>query len=289
MGILSDAGYALNPEPWSPTPPMFDSPYLVQPGKKFKLADRKTNDTGPFKDKEEAEPVTRKTVAQLHEMQDELYAGAKHALLIVFQAMDAGGKDGAIDHIFSGVNPQGCMVSSFKRPTSEELSHDFLWRIHAAAPRKGMIGIFNRSHYESVLVERVRKLVPKDAWSDRYEHIRNFEKMLADEGTTILKFFLHISKDEQKERLESRLKDPSKNWKFDPGDLAERKLWDDYQEAYQDALRETSMKYAPWYVVPADRKWFRNWVISETIVQTMKDLDLKFPPPVEGLEKIVVE
>jgi PPK2 family polyphosphate:nucleotide phosphotransferase len=268
---------------------MFDSPYLVQPGKKFKLSDRKTNDTGPFTDRGEAEPVTKKTVAQLHDMQDELYAQAKHAVLIVFQAMDAGGKDGAIDHIFSGVNPQGCSVTSFKRPTPEELAHDFLWRIHAATPRKGMIGIFNRSHYESVLVERVRKIVPKDVWSDRYEHIRNFEKMLADEGTTILKFFLHISKDEQKERLESRLKDPAKNWKFDPGDLAERKLWDEYQEAYEDALRETSTKYAPWYVVPADRKWFRNWVISETIVQTMKDLDLKFPPPVEGLEKIVVE
>ena len=268
---------------------MFDSPYLVEPGKKFKLSDRKTSETGPFQDKEEAEPVIRKNLENLHEMQDVLYAEGRHALLIVFQAMDAGGKDGAIDYVFSGVNPQGCSVTSFKKPTGEELAHDFLWRIHAAAPRKGMIGIFNRSHYESLLVERVRGIVPKSVWSARYEHVRNFERLLSDEGTTILKFFLHISKDEQKERLQKRLADPHKNWKFDPSDLEERQHWDDYQEAYEDALRETSTKYAPWYVVPADRKWFRNWVLSETIVHTMEELDMKFPPPVAGLDKVVVE
>lgn len=267
---------------------MFDSPYRVSNGKKFKLDRCATNDTGDFKDKEDAEPASRKNLARLHDLQEVLYAQGKHAVLIVLQAMDAGGKDGAIDHVFSGINPQGCSVTSFKRPTDRELSHDFLWRIHASAPARGMIGIFNRSHYESVLVERVRKIVPKDVWSPRYDHINNFEKLLADEGTTIIKFFLHISRDEQKERLEARLSDPHKNWKFDPGDLEERERWDDYQEAFEDLLRRTSTDWAPWYVVPADKKWFRNWVLSETIVNTLDALDMAFPPPVQGLEKIRV-
>lgn len=267
---------------------MFDSDYRVSSGKKFKLSDCPTSDNGKFDDKDDAEPAIAKNLARLHDLQEVLYAEAKHAVLIVLQAMDAGGKDGAIDHVFSGINPQGCSVTSFKRPTDRELSHDFLWRIHMHAPSRGMIGIFNRSHYESVLVERVRKLVPKDIWSSRYDHINNFEKLLADEGTTIIKFFLHISRDEQKERLEARLSDPHKNWKFDPGDLEERARWDDYQDAFQDLLRRTSTDYAPWYVVPSDKKWFRNWVLSETIVKTLDALDMTYPPPVSGLEKIKV-
>jgi PPK2 family polyphosphate:nucleotide phosphotransferase len=268
---------------------MFESDYLVRPGKKFKLRDFPTNATGPFKEKSQAEPVNERNKKRIHELQDVLYAEAKHALLIVVQAIDAGGKDGAIDYIFSGVNPQGCEVTSFKKPTPAELSHDFLWRHHLAVPARGMIGIHNRSHYEAVLVERVRAIVPRPVWSVRYDHVNAFERMLADEGVTILKFFLHISKDEQKRRLESRLRDPHKNWKFDPGDLVERKLWDDYQAAFDDMLERCSTAHAPWYVVPADRKWFRNWVLSETIVHTMESLDMKYPPPVAGLDKIVVE
>jgi len=191
--------------------------------------------------------------------------------------------------VFRGCDPQGCQVTAFKTPTPLELSHDFLWRIHAATPPFGMIGIFNRSHYESVLIERVKKLVPEKVWSKRYDHINDFEKMLADEGTTIVKFFLHISKDEQKRRLEARLNEREKQWKFNPGDLVERKLWDEYMDAYQDAIRDCSQKHAPWYVVPADRKWYRNWVLSDVLVRTLEDMGMKYPKPAPGLDKIVVE
>ena len=268
---------------------MFESDYLVRPGKKFVLKDFPTDDTGPFDDKDDAAKAIEKNLSRLSELQEVLYAEAKHAVLVVMQAIDAGGKDGAIRHVFSGVNPQGCTVTSFKKPTELELAHDFLWRVHAAVPPRGMIGIFNRSHYESVLVERVKKLVPKDVWSKRYDHINEFERMLADSGVTIVKFFLHISKDEQKQRLEKRLADPAKNWKFNPADLVERKLWDDYQDAFDDMLERCSTDHAPWYVVPADRKWFRNWVLSETIVHTMESLDMKFPPPAPGLDKIKID
>ena len=268
---------------------MVKSPYLVQPGKKLKLNKLKTDDTGDFDDKEDAAAATQKNLEKLDELQELLYAEAKHAVLIVFQAMDGGGKDGAIEHVFSGVNPQGCQVTSFKVPTSLELAHDFLWRIHDAAPRKGMIGIFNRSHYESVLVERVHELVPEKTWKDRYDHINNFERLLADEGTMIIKFFLHISKDEQKRRMEARLEDKAKNWKFNVGDLKERDLWDDYMDAYEDALEKCSTEDAPWYVVPADKKWYRNWVVSDTIVRTLQSLGMKYPKPEPGLSKIVVK
>ena len=267
---------------------MIDSPYLATPGKKLKLADIPTDDTGDFKDKKDAAKETDHQLKELRKLQEVLYAQGKHALLVVLQAMDGGGKDGAIEHVFSGVNPQGCTVTSFKQPTPLELAHDFLWRIHHAVPAKGMIGIFNRSHYESVLVERVKDLVPEKVWRKRYEHINHFEKMLADEGTTIVKFFLHISWKEQKERMEARLADPRKNWKFSPSDLKERERWDDYQEAYQDALRECSTPHAPWYVVPADHKWFRNWLISEVLVKTLENLDLQFPPPLQDADKIKV-
>jgi PPK2 family polyphosphate:nucleotide phosphotransferase len=262
---------------------MVESPYLVRPGKKLKLSARDTRASGRFKSKTAGEKAWRKNLKRLFELQEVLYAEAKHAVLIVFEAMDAGGKDGAIEHVFSGLNPQGCTVTGFKVPTPLELSHDYLWRVHARVPPKGMIGIFNRSHYESVLVERVKGLVPKDVWSRRFDHINAFEKLLADEGVTILKFFLHISKEEQKERMQARLDDPTKRWKFNPKDLDERKLWDDYMAAYEEALNRCSTPYAPWFVVPADRKWFRNWAVSDTLVRALEKLDMKFPPGGRGV------
>jgi PPK2 family polyphosphate:nucleotide phosphotransferase len=268
---------------------MIDSPYLVEPHAKLHLSKFKTDDTGDFRDKADAAEPTAKNLKKLRKLQDVLYAQAKHAVLIVFQATDAGGKDGSIDHVFSGVNPQGCSVTSFKVPSTLELAHDYLWRIHAAVPPRGMIGIFNRSHYESVLVERVKNLAPKHVWKKRYEQINHFEQMLSDESVTILKFFLHISKDEQKKRLEARLHDEQKNWKLSPADVAERKYWDDYMEAYQDALEKCSTRHGPWFVVPSDHKWFRNWVLSDTIVRTLSNLDLKYPPAIEGIEKLKIK
>lgn len=268
---------------------MVDSPYLVRPGKKFKLSDYSTDDTNHFKDKAAAKPAKKDNLKKLADLQDLLYAQAKHAVLIVLQAMDSGGKDGTIKHVFSGVNPQGCSVTSFKEPSHAELVHDYLWRIHAATPARGTIGIFNRSHYESVLVERVKDLVPQKVWTRRYDHINNFEKLLADEGTTIIKFFLNISYDEQKKRMERRLEDPTKNWKFSPNDLKERKRWDLYMEAYQDALQKCSTEWAPWYIVPADHKWYRNWVVSDTIVRTLQKLDLHYPPPLKDADKVKVK
>jgi PPK2 family polyphosphate:nucleotide phosphotransferase len=265
---------------------MIDSPYRVKPGAKVDLTDWPTDDTGPFADKSKARPVIKRNIEKLIRLQELLYASSSHALLIVLQAMDAGGKDGAIAHVFSGVNPQGCNVTSFKVPNSEELAHDYLWRYHLACPRRGMIGIFNRSHYESVLVERVHNLVPEKVWSKRYDQINDFERMLAAEKTVILKFFLHISKSEQKKRFQARLDDKTKHWKFSSGDLAERKYWDDYQSAFGDALRYCSTDQAPWFVVPSDHKWYRNWVLSDAIVRTLEKLDIKYPKAVPGLENV---
>jgi PPK2 family polyphosphate:nucleotide phosphotransferase len=265
---------------------VIDSPYLVEPGKRAKLSKWKTDDTGKFKDKQDGKDATESNLRKLDELQEVLYAQAKYSVLVVLQAMDAGGKDGTIESIFSGVNPQGCAVTSFKAPSHLELSHDYLWRVHTACPARGMIGIFNRSHYEDVLVARVKKLVPKHVWSNRYRHINEFERMLADEGTTIIKFYLHISKEEQNDRMKSRLADAKKRWKFNPADIVEGKRWDDYMEAFEDALTECSTHHAPWFVVPADHKWYRNWVVSDIIVRTMKKLDLKYPQEVEGLNKI---
>jgi len=267
---------------------MVESPYLVAPGKKFKISDCPTDATGKFKSKKDVHQPIQENLKKLHQLQDLLYAQAKYAVLIVLQAMDGGGKDGTISHVFSGVNPQGCSVTSFKVPTHLEAAHDYLWRCHMAAPAKGMIEIFNRSHYESVLVERVKNLVPEKVWSRRYDHINSFEKLLSDEGTIIVKFFLNISYDEQKRRMIKRLSDPTKNWKFSPDDLKERARWNDYMEAYQDALRKCSTEYAPWYAVPADHKWFRNWVVLETIVRTLEKLDLHYPPPMKDADKVKV-
>ena len=225
---------------------------------------------------------------ELEQLQELLYAERKHKVLVVIQATDTGGKDGTIRHVFDKVNPAGVKVAAFKKPTDEELAHDYLWRVHAHTPGAGEITIFNRSHYEDVLVVRVHDLVPESRWSKRYAHIRAFEQMLADEGTTIVKFFLHISKDEQRERLQSRIDEPHKNWKFSFGDLAEREHWDAYQDAFRAMLEETSTDDAPWYVIPADRKWFRNLLISEILVQTLRGLDMDWPEPEDGVPGTVV-
>lgn len=208
--------------------------------------------------------------AELSQLQELMYGAGSHSMLLVFQAMDTGGKDGTIRNVLSSVNPQGCVVSSFKGPTFLELAHDFLWRIHECAPRKGQIAIFNRSHYEDVLVVRVHNLAPKAVWKKRYRHIANFEDLLVDSNTIVLKFFLYISKDEQKNRLKKREKDPDKSWKLSIADWKERDLWDDYMDAYEDAIAHTSGPHAPWYIVPANNKWYRDFVITQVIVETMR-------------------
>ncbi|NLE46130.1 MAG: polyphosphate kinase 2 family protein [Chloroflexi bacterium] len=225
----------------------------------------------------------------LEMLQELLYAENKHRVLIILQAMDTAGKDGTIRHVFDGVNPQGVRVASFKQPTAEELAHDYLWRVHKQTPGTGQITIFNRSHYEDVLVVRVHSLVPKEVWSRRYEHINNFERLLADEGTTILKFYLHIDADEQKERLQSRLDEPDKRWKFDPGDLKERALWPKYIKAYEDVLSKTSTPWAPWYIIPANRKWYRNLLVGKIIVETLKGLNMSYPEVSFDPAKITIE
>jgi len=226
---------------------------------------------------------------ELEELQELLYAEGRHKVLVVLQATDTGGKDGTIRHVFDGTNPQGVKVASFKRPTDVELAHDFLWRVHHQAPGSGEITIFNRSHYEDVLVVRVHDIVPKERWERRYDHINAFERLLADEGTTIIKIYLHISKAEQKERLQARLDKPHKNWKFDVGDLAERKRWDDYQQAFTAMLERTSTDWAPWYVVPANNKKYRNLVISQILVDALHGLDMSYPEADEGLDDVVID
>jgi PPK2 family polyphosphate:nucleotide phosphotransferase len=250
----------------------------VKPGSRVKLVDSHANDTHGY-NKEKAERELQSHQARMAEFQELLYACKKQALLIILQALDAGGKDGTIRHVMSGVNPQSCQVTSFKAPTAEELGHDFLWRVHKAVPIKGNIGIFNRSHYEDVLVVRVHKLVPKSVWSKRYAYINGFERVLADSGVKILKFFLHISKDEQKKRIEQRIKDPTKRWKLAPSDFEERKYWNDYQQAYEDALNRCSTKWAPWFIIPADKKWYRNLAVSQIMVETLESMRMKFPKP----------
>jgi PPK2 family polyphosphate:nucleotide phosphotransferase len=257
---------------------------IVSPGKKFHLKDRDPDFVDGFT-KESGILETLNLHTKLEHLQDVLYAEHKRSLLIVLQAMDAGGKDGTVKHVMSGVNPQGCDVTPFKQPTPKELDHDYLWRIHQAAPGKGMIGIFNRSHYEDVLIVRVHDLVPKSVWSKRYDQIKEFEKLLSENGTTILKFFLHISKDEQKRRFDARTSDPNKNWKSSDADERERAFWDLYQDAYQDALHKTSTKQAPWFVIPSDQKWFRNLAISQVVVKALEDLNLQYPKAAKATPK----
>lgn len=253
--------------------------YRIEDGSDFRLSRIDPDDTGDFESKEDAEDATEKEIKKLRELHERFYVDNRYALLIVLQAMDTAGKDGTIKSIFSGINPVGCTVTSFKKPTAEEMEHDFLWRIYKALPPKGNYGIYNRSHYEDVLVVRVHDLVPKAVWTKRYDHINEFEQLQHESNTIIVKFFLHISKDEQKERLLARLEDPKKHWKFDPADLKERQRWDDYQEAYQDAIRKCSAPWAPWYVVPANKKWFRNYVVANALVKTLSKLSLKLPVP----------
>jgi PPK2 family polyphosphate:nucleotide phosphotransferase len=262
--------------------------WRVEPGSEVRLADmdpRSTNG-GPG-DRAATEAATAQLYGSMDVLQERLYAEGERSLLIVLQALDAGGKDGTIKHLFRGFNPAGSKVVSFKAPSEEELAHDFLWRIHARTPAKGEVAVFNRSHYEDVLVVRVHNLVPETVWRRRYELINDFEANLVAAGTRIVKLYLHISKDEQAKRFQARLDDPNKRWKFRKGDLKERERWDDYTAAFEDALSQTSTAGAPWYVVPADRKWFRNWVVSRILVDTLEDMDPQYPPG-EDLSGVVV-
>jgi PPK2 family polyphosphate:nucleotide phosphotransferase len=264
--------------------------YRVTDGKDFRLGKWDPADTSGFEGcKSDGRAELARLTSHLDDLQEKFYADGRHKLLVVLQGMDTSGKGGAIRKAFEGLNPAGVHVTSFKAPTELELAHDFLWRIHPHAPANGQIAIFDRSHYEDVLIVRVHDLVPPARWRARYAQIRNFEKMLADEGTVILKFFLHISKEEQAERLRARLEDPAKNWKFRMVDLEEREHWDEYQGAYEEMVRRTATEHAPWVVVPANRKWYRDLVISQTLIDTLGGLDLRYPEPIEDLSTIVVE
>jgi len=261
----------------------FSKDLRVKPG----LQLRKWNPSETLgQDRPTAEKAVERNRQELFRQQTLLYAENRQSLLIVLQGMDTSGKDGVIRQVITGLNPAGCTVTAFKAPSEEERDHDFLWRIRRATPRRGTVGIFNRSHYEDVLIVRVQDLVPKSEWKTRYDQINGFEKTLSHNGIRVVKFFLHISKEEQKERLEKRLKDPLKNWKFSEGDLVQRKRWDDYMEAYEAALNRCSTKWAPWYIIPADRKWFRNLAISEILRETLDEMKPKLPKPITNLDKI---
>jgi len=264
-------------------------PYHVKPGTEVDLDDHDPDDQSAYDgDKGDAVEELESLVERIAELQHVMWAENKHKLLVVIQAMDTGGKDSTIRSIFSGVNPQGVRVANFKAPTDKELEHDYLWRVHAETPESGGIVVFNRSHYEDVLIVRVLGLVPEERWQRRYQHIIDFERLLTDEGTTIIKFYLHISKEEQAERLQDRLDEPEKMWKFNISDLAQRARWNDYMEAFEAALSQTSTAGAPWYVIPANRKWYRNVVIGRIIVNTLEALDMKFPEPEEGLDEVEI-
>lgn len=263
--------------------------FRISEGSELDLRDHPTDFTGDYTDKDDAVKDLEKNVELLKELQDMLYAQDVHSLLIVFQAMDAAGKDGVIEHVMSGVNPQGCQVVSFKQPSSEELDHDFLWRCQKNLPGRGMIGIFNRSHYEEVLVVRVHPSIlqnqplpdeaknDKDIWNKRFKHIRDWEDHLYENGIQVIKFFLHVSKDEQKARFLARIAEKEKNWKFSMGDVKERAYWDNYMQAYADAIQATSTENAPWYIIPADKKWFTRLAVSEVVVKTLEAMGLRYP------------
>jgi len=263
-------------------------PYCVSKGEKFRLKDYDTTDTGEVKNKEQCQKIIDNRAGLLSGLQEKLYAQDRWAVLLVLQGMDAAGKDGVIKHVMSGVNPEGCNVQAFKAPSTEELNHDYLWRAHRCVPERGMIGIFNRSYYEEVLVVRVHPtllrtqklpdpLITKHIWQQRYEDIRAFEDYLTHNGVAICKFFLHISKKEQKKRFLERLEDSKKNWKFSMDDVKERGFWKDYQEAYEEMIQNTATKHAPWYVIPADNKWYTQLIVASAIISTLEELDLSFP------------
>ena len=262
--------------------------YRVEPGEPFSLADVDPNESEHYRRKKDVEEELEAQRKRISGLQERLYAENKQGLLIVLQAMDTGGKDGTIKHVLRGVNPQGCRVSSFKAPSAEEANHDFLWRYHKSVPARGRVGIFNRSHYEDVLIVRVKDLVPEDVWRPRYGLINGFENSLASSGITVLKFFLHISKDEQKRRLQSRLDDPEKRWKFSSADLKERAYWDDYGRAFEDAIKECSTEHAPWHVVPANKKWYRNLVVARIIADTLEAMAPRYPEAEADLEGITI-
>ena len=275
--------------------------FLVREGSKLNLKNHPTDFTGDYTDKKEAVKDLEKNVERLAELQDILYAQDIHSLLIIFQAMDAAGKDGAIEHVMSGVNPQGCHVVSFKQPSSEEMDHDYLWRCQKNLPERGKIGVFNRSHYEEVLVVRVHSGIlqsqrlpaqvkgDKDVWKHRFRQIRDWEDHLAENGTHVIKFFLNVSKDEQKARFLSRIDETAKNWKFAMGDVKERGFWDDYMKAYKEAIEATSTEKSPWYIIPADKKWFTRLAVSEIIVKKLESLDLKYPVVTEAHKQELLE
>lgn len=264
-------------------------PYTVRPGEKIELAEIPTDHRKTPFDKKSASKKIADNAEVMEDLAKRLYAENKRSVLLVLQGMDTAGKDGTIRSVMNGMNPTSCQVSSFKRPSEEELDHDFLWRVHQVVPRRGNIGIFNRSHYEDVLIVRVHSLVPESKWSQRYELINDFEKLLTKCETTVVKCFLHISHETQRERLQARLDDPSKHWKFNLGDLDERKLWDDYQRAYESVLTECSTKHSPWHIIPSDRKWYRNLVVSELLKKTLEDLHPQYPEPEANYDGIVVE
>jgi PPK2 family polyphosphate:nucleotide phosphotransferase len=261
--------------------------FLIKLGRTISLSDFSTSDTGDFKSKEDSQEILKKNIKKMFELQNMLYAYDKYSLLIIFQAMDAAGKDGTIKHVMSGLNPQGTQVISFKQPSAEELDHDYLWRIHKHVPERGRIGIFNRSHYEEVLIVRVHNLVKnqnippelidKEIWNKRYREINDFEKFLFENGTIILKFFLHVSKEEQKKRFLRRIDTPGKKWKFSESDLNEREYWAKYQDAYAETISATNKTHAPWLIIPADHKWFMRYAVSQIIVETLEELNMSYP------------
>jgi PPK2 family polyphosphate:nucleotide phosphotransferase len=254
---------------------------------KVKLKDYSPDFTDGM-DRAEAEAKLAGLQKRLAELQEIQYAQGKTATLMVIQAMDAAGKDSLVKKVFDACNPHGVIVHGFKAPTEQELAHDFLWRIHARTPGRGYVGVFVRSHYEDVLIARVNKLVPKQVWKARYEHINAFEKLLHDSGTRIMKFYLHVSKDEQKKQLQERLDDPTKHWKFSIADLAVRERWNDYMKAFEDVFNECSTDYAPWHIVPGNNRWYRNYVVTKAMVDMLESLDLKYPPAEEGLDQVVI-
>jgi PPK2 family polyphosphate:nucleotide phosphotransferase len=261
----------------------------VAPGKQPGLALRDTADKLGLANKEDAQRVVAELVTELEALHERLWAEAKRSVLLVLQGLDTAGKDGAIRKVLSGLNPQGCRVAAFKEPSSAELAHDYLWRVHAECPPRGQIGVFNRSHYEDVLAARIAGVVSREECRLRYRHIQEFERLLTDEGTTVVKVYLHISKEEQRARLQSRIDNPDKNWKFKPGDLDVRAHWDDYMAAYEETITETSTEHAPWFVIPADRKWVRDVVVATLLVATLRRLNPQYPPPDPAFKGVVVE
>jgi PPK2 family polyphosphate:nucleotide phosphotransferase len=270
------------------TPRKLVARVLLRPGQAARLKSRDPADTLGLDSEDAARVHQAAMIDRLNDLQYRLYAENQRSVLLVLQGMDTSGKDGTIRHVMSGLDPSACQVTSFKAPSAEELDHDFLWRIHKAAPARGQIGVFNRSHYEDVLIARVRKLVPAKVWKSRYAQINAFEGLLSDNGTVIVKCVLHISRREQKERLLDRLRDPRKNWKFSPRDVEERKLWPAYMEAYEDALTKCSTAHAPWHIVPADRKWVRNAVVAELLVDTLEGMKLKIPKAIFDIGAIKI-